>query len=178
MIRRIEQLEEREKIFLGVCIVFLLSVAVFSGILQPYSNALRRAERTIAVKQQQLDEVRQLQAEYQAVKDSLQRIETRLIPANGISSLALVENIANRTGSRQNLLSVRPQPPQHQGEIIIENLDVRFEKLPLQQVIRLLREIESSTAHLQVKNLQIKQRFENKAQLDLSMTISVFRRNE
>ncbi len=178
MISRFNQLEQREKVFLAIGAVFLLIIILVFGVYQPYRNALDRAEKTIATKRLQVQEVRKLQAEYQALESRMKRSEAKLVSTRGLSALALVENVASNIGSRENLNYIRPQPPQTQGEFRIENLDIKFEKLPLQQVVSLLWGIETSTSQMQVKNLRLKQRFDDSSQLDVTMTVSAFRRSQ
>ena len=176
MISRIKQLETREKVILSIGIAFILIVIIVYGIYQPYRNALSRAERTIAAKQSQIKEVRTLQAEYRNLQDQMKRAEVKLDRADGTSALALIEDIASDIDSRENLNYIRPQPPQTQGEFHIENLDIKFEKLDLQKVVQLLWRIDTAETQLQVKNLQLKQRFDNRSQLDATLTVSAFRR--
>jgi len=80
-----------------------------------------------------------------------------------------------RIGGREKLSYIRPQPPQSQGTVSIDHLDVKFERLPLPQVVRLLWEIESSATQMQIKNLRLKERFDNRTELDATMTVAVFR---
>ena len=178
MINRFKQLEAREKVFLSVGVAFILIVLIVFGIYQPYRNALARAEKTIVAKQVQLEETRKLQAEYRNLQNQMKRAENKLDRAEGTSALAFVEDIASDIGSRENLNYIRPQPPQTQGEFRIENLDIKFEKLTLQKVVQLLWSIETAETQMQVKNLQLKQRFDNRSQLDATLTVSAFRRNQ
>ncbi len=177
MINRIAQLERREKILLLVGAVFIVVVVLIYGVYDPYRNALSRAQRSIATKYQQIDQVRALQAEYLALQGQMNRAESKLVKRSGVSALAMVEDIASRIGSRENLSYIRPQPAQTQGDIHIENLDVKLERLSLQQVLQLLWGVESAKTQMQIKNLRLKQRFDNPAQTDLTMTVSVFRKN-
>jgi len=177
MINRFKQLEAREKVFLSIGIAFILIVIIVFGIYQPYRNALARAEKTIATKKSQIEEVRKLQVEYRKLQNVMKRAEAKLDRAEGTSALALVEEIASDIDSRENLNFIRPQPPQTQGEFRIENLDIKFEKLNLQKVVQLLWRLETSDTQMQVKNLQLKQRFDNRSQLDVTLTVSAFRRN-
>lgn len=178
MIRRINQLEQREKVFLAIGIAFVLVVIIVFGLYQPYRDALDRTERSITVKLAQIEQVRKLQAEYRLLQGRMARAEAKLVRSGASSALASVEDIATSIGGRENLNYIRPQPPQTQGEFHIENLDIKLEKLPLQQVVRLLWGIEKSPTQMQVRNLQLKQRFDNRSQLDVTMTVSVFRRSQ
>jgi len=177
MMRRLSQLEKREQIMLLVGAVFLIAVLLFVGVYEPYRNTLSGMHRTIAARQRQIQEVRQLQAEYNGLQQQMKRTESKLGRSSGLSALALLENIASNVGSRENLSYIRPQPAQTQGEISIENLDIKLDRLSLQQVLQLLWEIETAKTPMQIKNLRIKQRFDNQALTDTTLTVSVFRKN-
>ena len=177
MFNRIDQLEKREKIYLLVGIIVILATIIFYGIYQPYHNALLRLDKKIAVKQSQLKEVRSLQAEYQSLQNQFARVQKSMGNKGPLSPLAKVEGLASNIVSRENLSYIRPQPPQVQGDIRVDNLDIKLEKLLLAQVLQLLWEIESPESHMQVKNFRLKQRFDNSSQLDLTMTVSVYDKN-
>jgi len=177
MIGRLSQLEKREQIMLLIGAVFVIAALLFVGVYEPYRNTLSGMHRTIAAKQRQIQEVRELQAEYNELQQQMKRTESKLGKKSGLSALALLENIASSVGSRENLNYIRPQPAQTQGEIHIENVDIKLERLTLQQVLQLLWEIETAKTPMQIKNLRIKQRFDNQALTDTTMTVSVFRKN-
>jgi type II secretory pathway component PulM len=177
VIRQLEQLETREKLFLiaGGAILFVL-LLVF-GVYLPYLRALERADRSITVKIDQIKEMVQLQSDFKVLQTQMEQLESSQEPGTGLSALTLIEDIAGRIGSRENLINIRPQAVQIKGDYRIENVDVKFEKMPLSQVVRLLKGIEISKIPIQVKTLQLKQRFDDHSQLDVTMTVSSFRKN-
>jgi type II secretory pathway component PulM len=176
MMKRFQNLEQREKVMLLVGLIFLLCVVAIFGIYLPYRDALEQAERSIVVKQQQLDQVRALQQDYRRLENRIARAENGLIGSNDRSALALLESIAARIDSRDKLNYIRPQPPQSQGVYRIENLDIKFERLSLEQAVNLLWRVETAKTRMQVKNLRLRQRFDDTSLLDVTMTVAVFRR--
>ncbi|MDA3903907.1 MAG: type II secretion system protein GspM [Desulfuromusa sp.] len=177
MFNRIDQLEKREKVFLIVGIAIVLVMFAFYGVYQPYHNALQRFDKKIAAKQLQLEEVRSLQAEYQSLKRQLDKAQKSLSNKGSLSPLAKVEELASSITSREKLSYIRPQPPQIQGEMRVDNLDIKLEKLSLELVLQLLWKVESPASQMQVKKFRVKQRFDNSSQLDLTMTVSVYGKN-
>jgi general secretion pathway protein M len=177
VISRFEQLETREKLYLaGGCAILVILLLIFAVCL-PYQRALERADNSIAAKLRQIQEIEQLQIDYRALKTRLTKLESRQGQGNNLSALTLIEDIASQIGSRENLVNVRPQSAQVKGNYRVENVDVKFEKMPLSQLLRLLKGIETTQAQLQVKTLQVKQRFDDKSQLDVNMTVTSFREN-
>ena len=176
MMKRFQNLEQREKVMLLGGLIFLLCVVAIFGIYLPYQDAVAQAERSIAVKQRQLDQVRELQQDYRRLQNRITRAERGLIGSSNRSALALLESIAARIDSRDKLNYIRPQPPQSQGAYRIENLDIKFERLSLEQTINLLWRVETAETRMQVRNLRLRQRFDDSSLLDVTMTVAVFRR--
>lgn len=177
MFKHIDQLEKREKIFLLVGIVVSLIMIALGGIYQPYRNSLLLLDQKVAAKQLQLKEVRNLQAEYQSLQKQLDYTQKSISKKGSLSPLAKVEELTSKIVSREKLNYIRPQPPQIQGNIRIDNLDIKLEKLSFEQVLQLLWKVESPATQMQVKHIRIKQRFDSASQLDLTMTVSVHGKN-
>jgi general secretion pathway protein M len=72
---------------------------------------------------------------------------------------------------------MRPQPVAVKDEFKEESVEIKLEKIALDQLVRILYQIDTADAFLQVKNLRLKIRFDNKAQLDAVLTISAYERN-
>lgn len=177
MMERFQNLEQREKIMLLAGLIFLLGVVAIFGLYLPYRDALEQAERSIAVKQRQLDQVRELQRDYRHLEQRIARAESGLAGSSDRSALALLESIAAGIDSRDKLNYIRPQPPQTQGVYRIENLDIKFERLSLEQAVNLLWRVETAETRMQVRNLRLRQRFDDTSLLDVTITVAVFRRN-
>ncbi len=177
MIERLRQLEKRELMMLSFGALFLVVVLLYIGLYEPYQMALTNADKAIASKRRQIIEVQQLQADYQQLQQQTQKIESQLTARSSLSALALLENMASSVGSRENLSYIRPQPAQTQGDIYIENLDIKLEKLTLQQVLQLLWSIAEAKTPMQIKNVRLKKRFDDKSLTDATLTVSVFRKN-
>jgi general secretion pathway protein M len=171
---RIDQLEKREKFFLLVGAIFVILMMSFYGIYQPYQQALLKLDKKIAVKQRQIKEIRKLQIEYQSIQKQTDQAYKALTHTGSLSPLAKTESLISNIISRDKLNYIRPQSPQLRGNIRVDNLDIKLEKLSLEQTLQLLWQVESTPSQMQVKNFRIKQRFDNASQLDLTMTVSVY----
>jgi general secretion pathway protein M len=72
---------------------------------------------------------------------------------------------------------MRPQPSSVQDTVRENSVEIKLEKIRLDQLIRLLYAIDSTDACLQVKNLRVKTRFDDRTLLDAVLTISSYGRN-
>ncbi len=173
----ISQLNQRERVFVTVGGVALILALLYLTVLMPYRGALTRLDKQIATRSRQLQEVKALRAQYLGMQQQILKVEMRVKNSENFSALTFIENLVERTAGRENLLSMRPQSPVTQSEFIIDTVEVKLEKLSLKQVLEMLWGVESATTPMQVKNLYLKQRFDDHSLLDASMTITALRKS-
>ncbi len=173
----ISQLNQRERIFVTVGGIALALALLYLAVLMPYRGALTRLDKQIAARSQQLQEVKSLRAQYLAMQQQILQVEMRVKNSENFSALTFIENLVERTAGRENLMSMRPQSPMAQNEFTIDSVEVKLEKLSLRQVLELLWGVESATTPMQVRNLYLKQRFDDHSLLDASMTITALRKS-
>jgi len=173
----ISQLNQRERIFVTVGGIALALALLYLAVLMPYRGALTRLDKQITARSQQLQEVKSLRAQYLAMQQQILQVEMRVKNSENFSALTFIENLVERTAGRENLVSMRPQSPMTQNEFTIDSVEVKLEKLSLRQVLELLWGVESATTPMQVRNLYLKQRFDDHSLLDASMTITALRKS-
>ena len=105
-------------------------------------------------------------------RNALSRLDRQI----AIRSVQLEEDLIQRTAGRENLLSMRPQSPEVRKDITIDSVEIKLEKLTLRQLLEFLLGIEEATTPMQVKNLYLKQRFDDRSLLDASLTVTALRR--
>lgn len=171
-------LSEREKIFVIGGAAAIVLVVVWLGIFAPYREAVTTAESKITSRQRQLKEVQHLQQEYLRLQGELTEAERRLVSrGRGFSLFSFIEDVTSRTGVREKLVSMRPQTTAAQGEFREESVEIRLERLRLDQLVRLLHAMESADVVLNTKTLRIKPRFDDRSQLDTVIVVSYFQKS-
>jgi general secretion pathway protein M len=173
----ISQLKPRERIFVTVGGIALVLALLYLAVLMPYRGALTRLDKQIAARGRQLQDVKSLRAQYLAMQQQILMVEMRVKNSQDFSALTFIESLVERTAGRENLLSMRPQSPVTQSEFTLDSVEVKLEKLTLKQVLELLWGVEAANTPMQVKNLYLKQRFDDHSLLDASMTITALRRS-
>lgn len=174
----IDRLSDREKIFVFSAAALLLVVVLWLGVVSPYRQGIELAKTRIASRQNQLDEVRHLQQEYFTLQKVLASAEKKLAgAARDFSLFPFIEEATSRAGVRDNLVSMRPQTPQLQGEFREESVEIRLERIGLAQLVRFLYAIDSADAALQMKSMRIKPRFDDRSLLDTVLVVSSLQRS-
>lgn len=173
----IKSLSQRDRYVLTGGAMALALIFIIFGLILPYQKTIKRLENKIVTSSTQLNEVRQLQADYRMLMKQSGRLKRDLDRREETPPLTFLEQTTSRIGGRENLVLMRPLPAVVQGQLRVETTEFKLEKLDLDQVLRILQEIEQSRPPMRVDRLYLKQRFDNSAQLDMSATISATRRN-
>ncbi len=169
-------LSNRERLTLGIggAVAFLL-LLVF-GVIAPYRDSLTRLDTRIDSRRQQLAQVQQLKQEYQALQRQASEVEAQLARSGGFSLFSFVESAAGQIAGKENLTYMRPQPAVTHEGVREESVEIRVEKVRLEQVVRLLHAVESADALVRVKSLRLRNRFDDKSKLDAVLTVAAFGR--
>jgi general secretion pathway protein M len=173
----ISNLSPRDRNALLIGLGAVLIALFYLGIVSPYQSAIARLDSQIASRQRQLQEVQVLRQRYLSLQGELTQAERRGVSNRNFSLFSFVENLTGQIASRENLVYMRPQPVAVKDEYKEESVEIKLEKIALDQLVRILYQIDTADAFLQVKNLRLKIRFDNKAQLDAVLTISAYARN-
>ncbi len=172
----IAQLSQRDRVALFVGGTVVLLTLLFFGIIAPYQGAMEQLDGKIAARKRQIKEVQALRQDYLQLQRRLNEAQKRLAKGESFSLFSFVESLATRVASKENLVYMRPQPVTAQEDFREESVEIKLDKIRLNQLVQLLYEIESADAFLRVKNLRVKTRFDDRTQLDAVLTISSYGR--
>jgi general secretion pathway protein M len=140
-----------------------------------YRLAISRVERKTTIARNELSQFRESLVRYRALESELKDFAPHAATAVDSNLIAKVENATQQVGARSQLLYVRPQPDKVRGDIIEEGVEIKLEKLQLQQLVELLYQFDSTQQRLTVSQLRIRPRFDMPEQLDTVMTLSHFK---
>lgn len=176
-LNQFNQLSQRERLTLLAGALIVAVLLVLFGIVAPYRAALERLDTKIASRQRQLTEVRQLGQEYRQLQQQLAASERRLASGGDFSLLSFVEAASIRLAGRDSLVAMRPQPAATLEGFREEAVEVKLEKIRLNQLVQLLFAADKAPAPMLVKTLRIKPRFDDRNLLDVVITFASYRRS-
>lgn len=169
----INNLSTREKYILAFGGVFVGAVLLYLGIIAPFRTKLDLLERKIAAGRSQLEQSVRLQQEYQLLERQVRQISA-LQKDSSAGLLSFIENQVQRAAGRDKLVAMRPMAPVRHDAMIEEAVDIKLERITLQQMVTLLQHLEQARRPLRVKTLDLKVRFENRSLFDAALIISTF----
>ncbi len=169
-------LSPRERIALLVGGIAILSTVLYFGIISPYRTGTERLDRKIDSRQAQLQEVQSMSHQYRQLQQQMAAAQKGIDQGGAFSLFSVIEGIANRIVGRENLVYMRPQPAIDRDGFREESVEIKVERIALDQFVEMLFEIESVKAYLQVKNLRLKTRFDDRNHFDAVLTIASYGR--
>ena len=159
---------------IGVRALAVLAAVFYLGVVEPYQSAMERLDGQIAGRQRQLQEARDLQQEYQALERQLGDARQRLSGSGEFSLLSFVEAAVAEVAGRERLVSMKPQPPSDLDGFREDAVEIKLERVALEQMVRLLFRIDTADAYLRVKGLRLKTRFDDRTRFDAVLTVAAY----
>lgn len=167
-------LQRREQLFLLAGGIVLLGLLVYLVVMAPYQRNVAQLENRISARQGQLREVQVLQQEFRQLQQQTADIERRIAQSGRFSLIAFFEETALAIASRDNLVYLRPQATVQHDELTEQALEIKLEKIRLDQLVELLYATETADTLLKVKSLRSKARFDDPTLLDVVLVIAAY----
>jgi general secretion pathway protein M len=165
----IKRLDPREKTVVIAGLIVLSGLFVWFVLLQPYFETMNNLDRRIAAHRYSLTRVEKMGNQIGLLRRQLADVGSRKKGNRPLFSQ--VESLTEKTGVREKLLSMRPQPATTEGKFRQQLVEIRLEKLSLAQLVKLLHAVEYRSDGVQVKSLRVKPRFEDRSILDVNMVL-------
>ncbi|MBN2428942.1 MAG: type II secretion system protein M [Deltaproteobacteria bacterium] len=169
-------LNKREKIFVIAGALFVLLTLIYAAAVAPYTNLMERLDSKVALRGKQVTEAIALKNEILLLQQQLREAEQKISSTANFSLFSFVEQKVQGVAGKENLVHMRPKPATEREDFEESSLEIKLEKITLQQVVRLLYEMEAADVPLNVKALQLRNRTESAALLDVTMDISTLRK--
>ena len=137
------------------------------------SSKLGNMEKQIANHEKDLSQIMDKITEYNQAQAKIDKIEKNIKPKSEVQLTTRLEALATRSGIGSNIDSLKEKPGtpgENYEELVVA---VRVTNLSLNQVIEFLYGIESQKdINLKVSRLQLKPRYDNRAQFDVTFEVS------
>jgi type II secretory pathway component PulM len=169
-------LADRERAVLGVGAAAVCALAVYGLVIDPLLERHARLDRRIANRQEDLDRVTRLTAEYRVAADQVAGLDRRVSTTGTFSLLSFLEESASAQQIRNRLTSIRPQPVQTLAPYREVTAEVKLEAITLTQVVSYLEALDRAPQRLRVKSLRLKTRYADPKLLDGSFVVSTYER--
>lgn len=165
----------REQTFALVGAAVILVLVIVLPIVVATSK-ISRLERDLNQGNRQFRDVMRAIDSYNGKKAELTGLQQSLSGGYDSSLSTTIESIAEKNGMKDQIDSLKAKATAPSDLIEESAVDVRLRRVELKPLIDFLYAIENDPDKmLRIKALNVKPRFDNKKQLDVSLTVSTYR---
>ena len=151
------KLEPRDKKVLIFGAAAAALILLYAFVLSPITSDLSRKRELIPKKEQDLAEMKALQAQYVEIQQRLK--EAQAAAAQRGPLLTDIENYTRRANLSSKIVSLKPQAGVQAEGFKESVVEVKFENITLYDIVNYVYVLEKNT--LRIRNLQFKPRYDN-----------------
>lgn len=171
----LNKLEKREKQIVTAGLIFLVCFAVFHFLVSPLLQARQQTQKALVHKKEDIQKISQLQAKYYKLQNQAVNIEERLQKRSPSFSLfSFIEEKATKAKVKQQINSMTPSTSEGEGSLRESRVDLKLERISLQQLVDFLKEIESARDVVMIKRISIQENSREDGALDAVMQVITF----
>jgi general secretion pathway protein M len=151
------KLSRRETIWVALAGVVIALFLLFEFAVFPFIDYRRQLVRRIDAGYNALSEMRTLRREYDQLRQSGQNLKTRLASRErGFSLFTFVESLAGQAGLKAHIAYMKPSAERRtDGGISVAQVEMKLEGIDLEQLVRYLYSVESSSEMVFVNRLSV-----------------------
>ena len=162
----------RERVLLGVASGSLISAMLWLGLVNPMISIAEESTQRIETADQQLRAMRRLRIDFDAARQQLTDVESKIQTAPRGNLRTALESLAKEASL--NIDSMEPQTAPTHPVYTETKVEVGLHNVTLSQVINYLHRIETAEQVYSIKSLRIKTRPDRSEMLDVNFTVSSF----
>jgi general secretion pathway protein M len=153
----LKKLNRREKyiIYAAGCLVGLLILVHF--VVTPFFESRKQMQRSLQTKKGELEEMRRLQAEHEAMQEKLQVSKIRFSNREkGFTLFSFLDQLAGQAGIKDRISSMKPSKTiQKNSNYKISRVEMNIDNITLEQLAKYLYSVETSKNMVMVKKVSI-----------------------
>ena len=176
LLAKFNKLNKRERyiIMLGVGVAFIIIVAQF--IVEPVLNRTEQRKRKLQTKAMMLEQMRQWQAEYDALtqKANFSKSRFRNRP-RGFNLFSFMDRLAKESGVKDRIIYMKPtKKVQKNSPYKLSQVEMKLEAITLEQLTNYLYGIETSKNMVDIKKISISKKDKKQGLITAVMQVETF----
>lgn len=172
----LKMLNRREKyiIYGAGCVIVLLIIIHF--VITPFIENKNQMQRSLQTKKAELEEMRRLQADYNAMKEKLQLSQTSIGQREkGFTLYSFMNQLAGQAGIKDRISYMKPtNTVQKNSNYKLSRVEMKLDGVTLQQLTGYLYGIETSKNMVIVKKLSISKKEKNDSLVNVILQVETF----
>jgi general secretion pathway protein M len=167
------KLAQREKYLITGAACLVVLALVFHFVIFPFIESRQRMQRGIAAKTKTLRTISALSAEYKTFQEDALETKQRLASRQKNYTLfSYLEKAAGESAVKKHIKYMKPSASTARGPFKESLVEMKLERVTLQQLIGYLQEIESPTEIVSIRRISIQSNKGEPAYLDAVLQVA------
>ncbi|MEA3468173.1 MAG: type II secretion system protein GspM [Thermodesulfobacteriota bacterium] len=172
-----KRLAKREKIMVGGMIVFVLVFFIIFFIFSPILESRQRLQKSLTKKQVELQEIRILEKEYQALQLQSGDIQKRLAKRpDNFTLFSFIEKQATTAGIKAKINYIKPSTVESDGPLQESRVDMKLQQITLENLVTFLKGVESHAKVVSVSRISIQEHGKEQGYVNTVIQIITFQK--
>ncbi len=169
------RLNPRERAILFFGTIGAIAIIIYGAVAGPLSDRYSTLLRMTSQKEEQYRNMLQLKEEYTVLKKEFSELEKGASRTKeGFSPLTFMENVSTQAKIRDKVVSMKPRVIPIGENFRESSIEVKIERVVLEQMTAYLYLIEGSAYPLKVRTMHLKSRFDDPGLMDASVVVSFY----
>ncbi len=170
------KLAKREKYFISAAIWCIIIFFLFQFLIFPFFDSRKRIKKGVSEKGKDLQEMLVLSNEYQAYRKNTSGLQQTIAQRErGFTLFSFLEKAAGDAEIKTNIKSMKPSMSSGTGPYKESLVEMKLEKITLDQLVRYLYRIESPEKAVSVKRISINENKDGAGLMDAILQVLTFR---
>lgn len=165
-------LSRRDRLALIIGTSLLLVFIIVQFMLFPLVDKRKRLRKTIASRQQAVQEMRNMQIQYGQLNEQSDSLEKQLADrAPTFSLFSFLEKMATESKIKDHIIYMKPSSVTGEGALRQVMVEMKLQTIGLQQLVNFLNRIESPENVVALKRISIQENKKTLGTLDVIMQV-------
>ena len=152
------RLAKREQIMVAGLLIGICALFFFSLVVSPLLDTKHRLEKSIAVKQKELQTIKTLQQEYQLLQQHSGDVHQRLLARSpNFTLFSFIEQQAAQAGVKEQINYIKPGKTNSDTSLIESRVDMKLQQVTLEKLVNFLQGVESRENVVFIARISIQQ---------------------
>jgi hypothetical protein len=170
------RLAPRERLLLGVALLSVVLISLYSFVWEPLQTSRALMERRIATKQKETTEIQKQRDVYLGLQRRLEADRAVLSQDDPSFSLfAYLDNSIAQAVGHEHVASMNPTNKNIGTDYQEQQVEIRLTQISVQQLVELLYHVEKGDHPLRFSRLQVKKRYNDIRNFDVTATVSLLK---
>jgi len=170
------RLAPRERVLLGAAVLTTMLIGLYTLVWEPVQTNRELTARRITTKEKDLREIVKQRDVYLDLLRRLEANKAAISPSDpGFSLFAYLDNTIAQAVGREHVTSMNPSTKNIGNDYQEDLVEIKLTQINLAQLVDLLYRVEKGDRQLRFSRLQIKKRFNDNFNFDVTATVSLLK---